>query len=570
MATAAGASTSAAAPHGGPTPRDSILAQELTILPDLPPSALPDRRSEKLKEVERDAVASAAAPSAAAPSWEEEQPDAPVPSYVENSLLDPGTAAVTGDTLPTASTSAGWLGAESAPSRRTNPLPPSGYALSASYDAHDRDHSQSQDVDDHAEEEEEEYDGYEELSLSASLSERPPPPRIDDDISPPSAAEPSSAFGYRLAADSGEVVIIDGVGAGAGGDAGADHSRRTRHDDEGDDELPPLPPPPPPPSGLGSGPGPEKLAGLSPPTPPPPSEPPETPPPPVDYDLSAPPPPPCHFASVRSTGLARPPPPPPPPPIEDDELPIPSSPPPPLSPLFFDPAILLPPFSPHLAPVSAALPAQARTPLLPPPQAASSRSPARDPRRHARDSSEPHMPNGDLGMLPPRPPPPLGSGSPEGLPPPYAGRSHSSLPLEMSSPSRPARNAPVLDAPPGRPRGARHPAHNASTTPRSPTDAPASMDGHRERAEMSLPAALEVLPEPYPPYDGGGRQPVADDDDHRLREEQHHGGDGAMVEDESRPPPYEQRDESALATNAGNGIQWGMMHMTNRRGELVL
>ncbi|BGP52863.1 hypothetical protein JCM8202v2_000420 [Rhodotorula sphaerocarpa] len=180
-----GPSTSALS---GPLPCDSVLTQEITILPDLPATD-PTPRSDKQKEVEQAAAASSASTSALeglspsvtadASPWDEEQP---VPSYVENSLLDPGTTL-----SPTASTSSRWLPGEddvSSSAQSGSELPPSGYALSAS-------------VDDG--EDEEEYDGYEELSLPASLSGRAPPPRIDDDISPPSMGEPSSMRDYRPA-----------------------------------------------------------------------------------------------------------------------------------------------------------------------------------------------------------------------------------------------------------------------------------------------------------------------------------------------------------------------------------
>ncbi|GAA5861468.1 hypothetical protein JCM3774_000259 [Rhodotorula dairenensis] len=620
---AAGASTSsAAAPpstlHGGPTPLDSVLTQELVILPDLPPSVPPAHsRSEKLKEVERDAAAAATSTAAtrttplmpsSPSSWEEEQPDAPVPSYVENSLLDPGTATVTGHSLPTASTSAGWLEAETAaalgptfpPLRRSPPpvLPPSGYTLSASYDPIDGEAGRREEGEEEEEEEEEEYDGYEELSLSASLSERPPPPRIDDDISPPSAAEPSSAFGYRLAADSGEVVILP-----AGGGGGEDDSREGRRGVE-DDLLPPLLEP-------------TSLVSGSPSPPPPPSlGEPETPPPPVDYDLSAPP-----FAPVsslagdatvhaphrvaeyvtysRAAPVARH--------AANEEPPIPSSPPPPLSPLL-DPnhhleTAFLPPFSPHPALSSS-------TPSSPPPPPVTVTPLLARPRRHSRESSGGQgSPELDIGASPP------GSGSPEGLPPPYAGRLHPFPPPEMTSATRPAsgqvvvrgQHRVVLDPPP-RPWAARSHSRSSLDYPAAtvthsslPAAPPVTALPLRERVRPMLAPighdAYPDLPEQHArrieedggePVDGVDRDRDRDRDRNRDQDrdgdrDRDRDGDrdgdrdreGRIVvggDDEFlRPPPYEQRDESAVAAGlGGNGIQWGMMHMTNRRGELVL
>lgn len=569
---AAGASTSVSGPastsHSGPAAHDSVLTQELTILPDLPPSAAALPRSEKQKEVERDAGAAGAesslpatAPtttgtSAASSLWEGEHPDAPVPSYVEDLLLDPGTAATTTGVSPApppmASTSAGWTSVDSSqvPALRrqdssslplfTPTLPPSGYTLSASLEGYDDD-----------EDDEEEYDGYEELSLPASLSERPPPPRIDDDISPPSMAEPSSAFGYRLAADSGEVVIIgaeEGVvrnrEVGEEGSALSTAASRDRRMMGGGGAstqgvLPPL-----------------NSATAA--------DEPETPPPPVDYDLpflSTP----AHLPPLPPSSLPSTPPPPPSPPLpaafsaypgappnDCESGPIPSSPPPPLSPL--DPnhhLVTLPPFSSTLSPSSSA--------------------------RAANHGHTDHVS---------RSPPPPGSGSPEGLPPPYAGRLQSpppppatTLPAPPSTtPSLPptARAAvPILDAAPP-PRRQRGPHHAQAPPALAPHAAPEAAE-HRYSSPRSSSSSGTCSTRAHT----NSASLSSQQQQQQQLSESTVGGveDGGPLplptpaeDEESRPPPYEQRDDFAASGADGgvpSGIQWGMMH-TNRRGELVL
>ena len=559
---ATGASTSVSGPastsHSGPAAHDSVLTQELTILPDLPPKAAALPRSEKQKEVERDAVAAGAEssvsamtrPSAASSLWEEEHPDAPVPSYVEDLLLDPGTTATTAGASPPpppmASTSAGWTTGVDSPKvpalRRqdssslplfTPTLPPSGYTLSASLEGYDDD-----------QDDEEEYDGYEELSLPASLSERPPPPRIDDDISPPSMAEPSSAFGYRLAADSGEVVIIGEEEEGVArnrevGEVGSALSLTASRDGRM----------------MGSGGGVSMQAFLPLGTTSTTADEPETPPPPVDYDLPflstparLPPLPP---SSLPST----PPPPPSPPPLpaafaaypgappnDREPGPIPSSPPPPLSPL--DPhhhLVALPPFSSTSSPSSTV--------------------------RAVFHSHNDHAS---------RSPPPPSSGSPEGLPPPYAGRLQSppppppaTLPTSASrsstTPSLPPTSqvsVPILDTPPPPRLGPRAAALEGA--------------GHR-RYSSPRPAPSSSGTLIAPPTQTNITSVGSQQQQQQLPGETTVGGvqdDTPPTEDEeSRPPPYEQRDDFTASVGGGpSGIQWGMMHTTttNRRGELVL
>lgn len=576
--TAAGTSTSVTGPastsHSGPAAHDSVLTQELTILPDLPPTAAALPRSEKQKEVERDAVAAGESSipattgtSAASSLWEEEHPDAPVPSYVEDLLLDPGTIATTAGASPPppppmASTSAGWTtGVESpkVPALRrqdssslplfTPTLPPSGYTLSASLEGYD-------DQDD-----EEEYDGYEELSLPASLSERPPPPRIDDDISPPSMAEPSSAFGYRLAADSGEVIIIGDEEdernreAGEEGSALSMAASRDGRMMSGGASMQELLPP-------------HRRSATT-------ADEPETPPPPVDYDLPflstparLPPLPP---SSLPST----PPPPPSPPPLaaafaaypgappnDCEPGPIPSSPPPPLSPL--DPnhhLVALPPFSSTSAPPSS-----------------------------VRAADHSHNDHASRSLPPPTP----GSASPEGLPPPYAGRLQSPSPppaTAVPAPSSPSSTTsslpptarvavPILDAAPP-PR--RHGPHHAAQAPPAlaPHAAAPEPAGHRYSSPRPAPPPPPSSSSSSGTFPAPARVNVAS---MSSQQEQQQPGESLSpvggvedgtppTEDESRPPPYEQRDDFAASVGGGgpSGIQWGMMHTTtNRRGELVL
>ncbi|GAA5980738.1 hypothetical protein JCM10908_001759 [Rhodotorula pacifica] len=490
--------------HAGPAPLDTVLMQELTILPDLPPSTSTLPRSDKQKEVERAAAATTTLVSL--PSWEEDQPDAPVPSYVENSLLDPGTT--TGAGPPTASTSSGWLSAAPPSQAAPPPPPPSGYTLSSSLDHHEEEDN---------DEDEEEYDGYEELSLSASLSERPPPPRIDDDISPPSAGEPSSEMGYRLASYSGEVIgegeEVEEVQAGGGAafeDAGGVApagvlqplpSRTMMRSADGDNDLEP-----------------------------------ETPPPPVDYELPYLPP-----AVVADSSDYPPPPPPPeslpstPPPAhvlfgqksgcdaahheEGDQ--IPSSPPPPLSPL------------------------EAEHPL---------------PALPLITGLQRHY---------------------QGLPPPYAGRlqqqqqQQSPPPPPLSPPpavSLDALRSPMPSVVEAGPNSSSLSGASASEQPPRPrpttSSAMGSQTSHEQHQHQIGPAILDYA-------EGGG--PPAPATDANNNDDVHDEVDSEEEDHEARPPPYEQRDadsrSSPPSATPSVGIQWGMMHAANngrRRGELVL
>ncbi|BGP21483.1 hypothetical protein Rt10032_c01g0190 [Rhodotorula toruloides] len=147
-----------------PATLDAILSRNILIVPDTPSG-----RSDKQKEVIRDLAEDA---SESSESWR--QVEAPVPTYVENSELDDGVPAASGS---------GWAGiVAGADSVGHVPL-----AYSETGD-------------------EEEYDGYEDVSLAATLSDRPPPPRIDDDVSPPSVGEPSSSLGLQIAAAAGDVI----------------------------------------------------------------------------------------------------------------------------------------------------------------------------------------------------------------------------------------------------------------------------------------------------------------------------------------------------------------------------
>ncbi|GAA5950467.1 hypothetical protein JCM3765_004558 [Sporobolomyces pararoseus] len=143
------------------TSSDAVLSQPIFIVPPAPTS-----RSDKQKEVDRELEAletevgeggrwsffpPPAVPLADSPG---EGIDGPVPSYVEHGADDPGVAAV-------ASTSDTRL-----------------------YRALEEDG-------------EEEYDGYEELSIPMAEA-GPPPPAIDDDVSPPSPSEPTHRDAFRL------------------------------------------------------------------------------------------------------------------------------------------------------------------------------------------------------------------------------------------------------------------------------------------------------------------------------------------------------------------------------------
>jgi len=159
-----------------PTSFDAVLSQPITIVPSPPTSRT--SRTDKQKEAERDlhADSSLGWSSLIPPSTTEqaESPgggEGPVPSYVEYSADDPGIPAAVA----------------SSSSHRTS--------FQTEEEAIQRlvqDFERSQGVGggsgggtEHGEEEE--YDGYEELSIPIAN----PPPRIDEDVSPPSPSDPS-------------------------------------------------------------------------------------------------------------------------------------------------------------------------------------------------------------------------------------------------------------------------------------------------------------------------------------------------------------------------------------------
>ncbi|BGO94676.1 hypothetical protein NBRC10512_004894 [Rhodotorula toruloides] len=156
--------TSASTSSAQPATIDAVLSRNILIVPDTPSG-----RSDKQKEVIRDLAEDATESSE---SWR--QVEAPVPTYVENSELDDGVPAASGSRWP----------GESVREDNTRQVP---LAYIETGD-------------------EEEYDGYEDVSLAATLSDRPPPPRIDDDVSPPSVGEPSSSLGLQIAAAAGDVI----------------------------------------------------------------------------------------------------------------------------------------------------------------------------------------------------------------------------------------------------------------------------------------------------------------------------------------------------------------------------
>ncbi|GAA5908047.1 uncharacterized protein JCM6883_004099 [Sporobolomyces salmoneus] len=140
---------SSSSSHGS-TSLDAVLSQPIFIVPSTPSS-----RTDKQKEAEAhfDAPESSRSwsflPAPPPPIPLADSPgegiDGPVPSYVEHGADDPGIAST--------SRSTPW---------------------------------------DQEEEDEEEYDGYEELSIPIAEA-GPPPPAIDDDISPPSPSQPTHA-----------------------------------------------------------------------------------------------------------------------------------------------------------------------------------------------------------------------------------------------------------------------------------------------------------------------------------------------------------------------------------------
>lgn len=125
--------------------RDVILTRTIYIVPDTPPSTI---RSEKMREVESEQR------EEQQPAWISE--DGPVPTYHESAV------AAAEDEHSAGGSGSSWLG--------EGPTSVMGEGSSKAA------------VDTSLDEE---YDGYEEVSMSASLSTRAPPPTIDEDVSPP-------------------------------------------------------------------------------------------------------------------------------------------------------------------------------------------------------------------------------------------------------------------------------------------------------------------------------------------------------------------------------------------------
>ncbi|KPV78379.1 uncharacterized protein RHOBADRAFT_50852 [Rhodotorula graminis WP1] len=162
---------------------DAVLSQDVVILPDSPPAS----RSDKQKEVDREQYTAAPPPPVDAP-WASQ--DAPVPTYVERSEHDLGEPPASGSSTSAWSSSLHHdFGASPSSSSSAGILVDMPYAVVYPTDG-----------------DEDEYDGYEELSLPATLSTRLPPPAIDEDVSPPSVGEPSSVAGLALAAAMGGLI----------------------------------------------------------------------------------------------------------------------------------------------------------------------------------------------------------------------------------------------------------------------------------------------------------------------------------------------------------------------------
>ncbi|GAA5972379.1 hypothetical protein JCM11641_002431 [Rhodosporidiobolus odoratus] len=175
-----------------PSTVDATLSQTVFIVPDLASS-----RSDKQKEVDRAAAeAFASSSSSAVEPWM--LLDRPVPTYVEDSQEDPG------ETAPAASGSGSNVldAAEQEQLRRS-------YTAAPAFG-----------------DEEEEFDGYlrEDLALPATISGRPPPPAIDDDVSPPSASDAAGSLSFEVATAQGLAALEE--------------------DDERDEPLEPYTPPP--------------------------------------------------------------------------------------------------------------------------------------------------------------------------------------------------------------------------------------------------------------------------------------------------------------------------------------
>ncbi|GAA5971382.1 hypothetical protein JCM21900_004313, partial [Sporobolomyces salmonicolor] len=144
-----------------PTALDATLSQAVFVVSDTTSS-----HSDKHKEAEREASPSTsvanAAPHRSSAPWMALDLDGPVPTYVEYGADDPGIPAASGS-------GSAWT----SPAAAVEDLQRSWETERFTTSAGDG---------------EEEYDGYEELSL-VSESASPPPPGIDEDVSPPSPSE---------------------------------------------------------------------------------------------------------------------------------------------------------------------------------------------------------------------------------------------------------------------------------------------------------------------------------------------------------------------------------------------
>ncbi|GAA6015217.1 hypothetical protein JCM11491_000507 [Sporobolomyces phaffii] len=345
-----------------PAAGDAVLAQPIFIIPSPPAAPAPApsaSQSDKQKEAQSNDAGAGDWPSfLSAPALRladspGEGADGPVPGYVEHKADDPGVPSF----ASTSTTSPAW-----------------------------HRHGQAGGEGDEADDDEE-YDGYEELSIPFAEA-GPPPPGIDEDVSPPSVSEPN----HRPA----------GV------------TETVKSQERGDDEDP-LPndferfpdrarPP------LSSSPVPPSCSPVEPSSPPPPLSPLST----EHGDDDD-----CE--EYRRLGPPPSPPPPPPPPPAPLPPPLPSLLPPPVSspslvnatPLAFAEHVLPPPYVGSPVAASTTTTATATTlPTDPPPPR---------PPRSPRSRETPALPNGDLPFRRPLPPPhaqPLVVLPPHSRPPP--------------------------------------------------------------------------------------------------------------------------------------------------------
>ncbi|GAA5826881.1 hypothetical protein JCM11251_002141 [Rhodosporidiobolus azoricus] len=182
-------SLNASSSSSAPAPSlDATLTHDIFIVPDLAPSA----PSSKQREAFTDAPTEPSYAPSAAPWPSAGLYDGPVPTYVADSQQDSGETAA-----PVASGSGVGVGlldmAAQEQLRRNWPNsdspPPPVTGVVGDW--------------------EEEHDGYEDFSLPATLSVRPPPPAIDDDVSPPSAGDRNGSLSLESAAAQG-IVPHDG------------------------------------------------------------------------------------------------------------------------------------------------------------------------------------------------------------------------------------------------------------------------------------------------------------------------------------------------------------------------